>query len=118
MMNDCTVPPPTSTPAPTTPGKFTQKQCSDLACSKGCNSFSFTQNVCVPITGGGSAMALCVPGEVTLRIYPSSDDCTGTMFPDTMPLNKCMATGSGGSLENYCGKENELPVEWTSGSDE
>jgi len=112
-MNRCNAgPSPTGTPAPWTPAPqqptpapqsstFTQKQCSDSACTQ-CNSYTFPQNQCLGLNGGGSAIAVCVSAGLNLTEYPSSTTCTGASTSDLMPINQCLQDNSGGYLENIC----------------
>jgi hypothetical protein len=110
--NFCTggpTPPPTTpaptTPAPTTPapGKsFTQMQCTDTKCSRGCENDTFPLGECLQLEGGGSAIASCNPPLLTLQVFPSSTNCKGSSIPESMPLNKCLRDEEGGSFENFC----------------
>jgi len=94
------VPPPPPTPTPTQGQDFTQMQCQDAACSVGCTNYSFPQNECLSLSGGGSAMAQCQPGALVLTEY-QTQDCSGPGTPDSMQLNTCLQ-GTGVYFENFC----------------
>jgi len=92
--------PPVPGPTPTSGGDFTQEQCQDAACSVGCQNFTFAQNTCLPLSGGGSAIAQCLPGELQLTEY-STQDCSGPGQQSDMQLNVCLQ-GTGVYFENFC----------------
>ena len=93
--------PPTPSPAPSN-GTFTQKQCTDSACTEGCQSHTFAQNQCLRLTSGGSAKAQCTATELLLTVYPESEDCTGASEEVPQALNKCEQDTSGSYIENTC----------------
>jgi hypothetical protein len=96
-------PAPTAPPTPSPTQQFVQMDCSDSACTQGCTNNTFAANVCLPLSGGGSAIAVCSPGQLTLTEYPLSNNCTGFSIPSTMPLDQCLANGDGqGYFENFC----------------
>ena len=95
---------PPRTPTPKWLGNFTQKQCADNACSVNCSTVSYPQNVCLGLDGGGSAIVKCATADLLDQIiFPFTANCTGTSELQPEPLNKCLATLGGGSVENYCG---------------
>jgi C1A family cysteine protease len=108
ITNNCNPPAPTSTSQTTTTttpspsATFTQMQCQDTACTQGCQNFTFNQNTCLPLNGGGSAIATCNADGLTLTEYPTSSSCTGMSIPDVMPIDQCLQMNGGGSLENFC----------------
>jgi len=96
-------PPPAPTPAPTPAGgSFTQEVCSDSACSVGCQNNTFATNKCLPLNGGGSAIAVCNSQGVLLTEYPLSANCSGISIPDQMPTNQCLQDTQGTYLQNFC----------------
>jgi hypothetical protein len=98
---------PPQTPAPTWNGNFTQKACTDTACSTGCTTSSFAQGVCLPLNGGGSAIAHCNNGEGILMqdVYILSTTCQGPSVAQPQPLNQCIQASNGGSFETMCGPQ-------------
>jgi hypothetical protein len=92
------------TPSPPTPsgGSLVQEICNDAACSQGCQNNSFPLNTCLPLSGGGSAIATCNSQGVLLTEYSSSSSCTGPSTPDQMATNQCLQDTSGTYLENFC----------------
>ena len=121
VLNDCseTNPPGPSPPSPTPPsppaptvtpapsgGSFTQMDCQDAACSQGCQNHTFPQNQCLPLSGGGSAKAVCSATALTLTEYPTSTSCTGTSIPSNMPINQCLKNQQGTYFENICNNGN------------
>ena len=94
---------PAPTPAPTWVGNFTQTACTDTACSVGCQTSSFAQNVCLTLNGGGSAKAQCVGTSLVQNIFILSDTCTGPSEQQPQPLNTCLAANGGGSFITKCG---------------
>jgi len=109
-------PTPTATPAPSGPpaptptsgADFTQMQCQDAACSVGCQNFTFAQNTCLPLSGGGSALAQCLPGELQLTQY-STQDCSGAGQASDMQINVCLQ-GTGVYFENFCPGQSSTEV--------
>jgi cysteine peptidase B len=94
---------PANTPAPTSSGAtFTQVQCSDAACSVGCQSNTFPQNTCLQLQGGGSATATCTATALNMNVYTFSTDCTGFSVPESNPINQCVQDESGSYFENIC----------------
>jgi hypothetical protein len=94
-------PTPTQPPGPTpSTADFVQMQCQDSACSVGCQNISFAQNTCLPLNGGGSAIVECLPGELQITEY-SSTDCSGAGQQSDMALNQCLQ-GTGIYFENFC----------------
>ena len=106
FMRECSSGPAPTTPAPTTPAPanktFEQKHCEDDECTEGCQSHTFPQGVCLRLSGGGSAIATCVPEGLTLKIFSSSTACTGSYTTNTMPVDQCLQSSSGGYFENIC----------------
>jgi len=100
--------PPTPTPPPTPPtppqpsGDFTQKQCTDSACTQGCQSHSFPQNACLKDQSGGSVKAHCTSAGLVEDIYLFSATCTGFHESSTSPVNQCFPTQGGQYAENIC----------------
>jgi hypothetical protein len=45
---------------------------------------------------------VCQNDELVLTEYPTSTTCTGMSIPSSMPINQCLQSNSGGSLENFC----------------
>merc|ERR1712098_354502 len=64
-----------------------------------CESHSFQQNVCLPLEGGGSAIATCGPNGLTQKIYHASSTCTGQAQTQNVPLNKCLKDTAGSYFE-------------------
>jgi len=105
-------PTPTSPPGPTQPpgptptqpaGTFTQKVCTDAACSQGCQSNSFPTGQCLQTNEGNSAIVTCSSTELLETIYLLSTNCTGISLPSSMPLNQCLQLQGGqGYVENTC----------------
>jgi hypothetical protein len=93
--------PPAPTPQPAS-GTFVQMTCQDSACSQGCQNNTFKLNTCLPLNGGGSAIAQCNSQGVLLTVYESSSTCTGSSTPDQMPTNQCLQDNTGSYLENFC----------------
>lgn len=93
-------PTPSPTPSPSS-GSLIQMNCLDSACSSLCSNNTFPLNQCLPLSGGGSAIATCSSTVVTLNEY-YTNDCTGTATPDQMPLNQCLQSTTGGYFENFC----------------
>nr|AAM09951.1 49 kDa cysteine proteinase Cysp1 [Cryptobia salmositica] len=93
---------PSPTPAPTTPGSgsLIQMYCFDDKCSNGCRKNTLPLHTCLPLNGGGSAIASCNPIQVILSIYQTID-CTGPSQPNAMSLNQCLL-GNTGYFENIC----------------
>ena len=89
-------------------GTFSQKVCSDAKCSQGCQSNSFPEGQCIPVQGGGSIIALCIPPaapkELNQTYYSDSTTCTGASQNQIAPLNKCQQDSSGSYFENLCSK--------------
>jgi hypothetical protein len=106
-LEDCTIlrydprGPPPSTPAPTPKGFFIQEQCNDTRCSQQCQNTTFPTLECLQVTGGGSAVVECRPGELVEKIY-SAANCTGSFTSGSMPLNLCLQDSQGSSFENFC----------------
>jgi len=100
-------PTPPRTPNPVTPkpassgDTFTQKVCQNSACTQGCQSHTFKQNVCLQVNGGGSAKASCNFLGLSLTSY-SSSDCSGFGQTSEEPVNQCQQDTSGSYLENLC----------------
>ena len=94
---------PPRTPAPTWLGNFTQIQCTDDNCAVNCTKFSFAQNTCLGLNGGGSAVAVCSAGILEQFVFPLSNNCTGLNEMQPQPLNQCIQASNGGSFENFCG---------------
>jgi cysteine peptidase B len=95
--------PPGPTPTPPPSGKtFTQKQCTDSACTQGCSSQTFPQNKCLQLEGGGSAIAICQPNDLEMKTYMFSQDCSGFSIPETQPINQCLQDEEGTYFENIC----------------
>ena len=106
---DATGPTPTPAPPPWA-GNFTQMQCTDPNCAVGCANYSFAQNVCLPLTGGGSASAQCQSGMLMQYVYILSNNCTGPAAQEPMPLDQCLQASGGGSFENFCGPSYDAPA--------
>jgi len=103
--------PPGPTPGPTPPtppspsGDFSQKVCTDSACTQGCQSNSFPQNQCIPVEGGGSMIAVCEPSELKQTFYFLSSTCTGPSMDASGPLDQCQQDSDGSYFENICGSK-------------
>ena len=98
---DPTAPGP-SPPQPPTPTikMFIQEQCSDAACTVGCQNHSFPSGQCLP-TSSGSALVTC--GATTLDQQSfTTTDCSGPSTSSTMPLNQCLKSTTGNYFENIC----------------
>jgi hypothetical protein len=93
--------PPAPTPQPSS-GTVIQESCSDSACSQGCQNNTFALNKCLPLNGGGSAIAQCNSQGVLLTVYELSTNCQGFSMPDQMPTDQCLQDNTGGYLENFC----------------
>jgi hypothetical protein len=100
---------PPRTPAPTWLGNFTQVQCTDNNCAVNCTKFSFPQNTCLGLNGGGSAIAKCADGILEQFVYPLSDTCSGLNEMQPLPLNECIQASNGGSFETFCGPSAYAP---------
>jgi hypothetical protein len=96
---------PPQTPSPTWNGNFTQIQCTDSACSVNCTTFSFPQNVCLGLNGGGSAVAQCKDGMLEQFVFPLSSNCSGLNEMEPMPCGQCVQSSGGGSFETFCGPQ-------------
>ena len=98
-------PSPPSPPTPPTPpspgGDFTQYNCLDSTCLL-CSSNTFQQNVCLQVTGGGSAKASCSSAGLSMTVYTSSD-CSGSGQTEVEPVNQCLKDTSGSYIYNVCG---------------
>ena len=94
---------PAPTPVPTWNGNFTQTSCTDTACSVGCQTGSFEQNVCLALNGGGSAKAQCQGTMLVQYVYILSNTCTGPAEQQPQPLNTCLEANGGGSFITKCG---------------
>ena len=93
-------PAPPAPPAPAT-GTFTQYQCTDSLCESGCKANSFPTGSCLPLSGGGSAIATCGQSNLHLQQF-STSDCTGGAQEQDQPLNQCVQEQSGGYFETKC----------------
>jgi C1A family cysteine protease len=112
VMNNCGSSPSPPGPSPPTPppsGSFIQEQCSDAACSPGCQKPTFPLNVCLPLSYGGSAIAQCNSQGLLLTEYPLSSSCTGTSVPDQMQVNVCLQDSDGTYFENFCTTSSPAP---------
>lgn len=95
--------PPGPNPTPAPGGKtFTQKQCTDSACTQGCQSQTFPQGTCLQLDGGGSAIATCKPDTLEMKVFMFSQDCSGFSIPESNPINQCLQDESGSFFENVC----------------
>lgn len=100
--NPTPAPGPSPTPGPSpSGGSLTQMDCFDSACSAGCRNNTFALDTCLPLNGGGSAIAHCEATTVTLTVYPGSANCQGFNEPNQMPLDQCVQ-GNAGYFENFC----------------
>ena len=99
--------PPSPPPTPPTPGgSFTQKQCTDSACSQGCESHSFPVGQCLPTAGGGSAMVeSCTSAGLVMKDYLTSTTCSGFATSSTQPVGQCEQDAQGTFFENECSSE-------------
>jgi cathepsin F/cysteine peptidase B len=101
-------PPAPVTPAPPTPpsptGSFTQKQCTDSACSAGCQSLSFPVGQCLQVSGGGSAIVeSCDSTGMVMKTWLLSSDCSGVIHTSsTQPVGQCLQDSQGTYFENEC----------------
>ena len=96
-------PGPTSAPVPPGPsGTFEQKQCTNSACTQGCQSHTFAQNTCLQLQGGGSAKAVCTATALQMTVFPFSSDCTSLSETTEQPINQCVQDESGTYFENVC----------------
>lgn len=100
---------PPRTPAPVWNGNFTQISCSDNNCAVNCTTYSFPQNVCLGLNGGGSATAQCKDGILMQTVYPLSNTCTGLNEIQPQPTGECIQASNGGSFENFCGPPPKMP---------
>merc|ERR1711976_332240 len=81
---------------------FTQKDCTNSACSEGCQSHSFPADTCLQVRGGGSAKAECQPPYLVEKIWTNSDCSGNPAQTGKAPLNKCLQASTGGYFENLC----------------
>lgn len=96
-------PPTPPGPSPAPAGKtFTQKQCSDAACTQGCSSQTFPQGQCLQLEGGGSAIATCTSSALEMKTFMFSQDCSGFSIPESNPINQCLQDQDGTYFENIC----------------
>ena len=87
---------------------FTQMQCVNSNCSEFCRNASFPQEMCIPVSGGGSAIATCDAQGLTQKFYNASTDCTGTFETASMPVGVCLEDKAAGTyFENFC--DNGVP---------
>lgn len=93
-----TVPPPPPGPTEAT---FTQMDCQNQQCSVGCHNVTFVAGQCLRVQGGGSAKVHCTATQLVQEFY-QTQDCTGAAKPESMPLDQCLKSGSGGYFENFC----------------
>jgi len=103
---------PPAPPAPPTSGPtgfFIQEQCQDSACSQGCQNHTFQAGVCLPLNGGGSAIATCTPTTLEQRVYLESPSCTGSYKTSSMPLDQCLKDEQGTYFENFCSGNGPTP---------
>ena len=91
-------PAPSATPASQT---FTQKVCTSSTCTSGCTSHVLPTGQCLRLQNGMSAIAKCLPTDLQLTVY-SSTDCSGFGFPEQQPLNTCGEDNQGSYIENIC----------------
>jgi cysteine peptidase B len=110
-----TPPTPPSPPTPPAPaGSFSQKQCTDSACTEGCQSATLPLNECLQVSGGGSAKATaCSDAGLSLKFYLMSGDCTGFALDEMQPVNQCGQSSGGGYVETVCSSEEGAPVATT-----
>lgn len=94
---------PPQTPAPTWNGPVSQVQCTDNRCSVNCTTVTFSQDTCVGLNGGGSAIAQCKSGMLEQFVFPLSNNCSGLNEMEPMPCNVCLEANGGGSFTTYCG---------------
>jgi C1A family cysteine protease len=97
-------PPSPPTPSPSPSATFTQKQCTDSACTQGCQSHTFPQNTCLQLESGGSATAQCTATALEMKMYIFSNNCTGFSMPESNPINQCVKDENGTYFENVCPK--------------
>jgi len=83
-------------------GTFEQKQCTNSACTQGCQSHTFAQNTCLQLQGGGSAKAVCTATALQMTVFPFSSDCTSLSETTEQPINQCVQDESGTYFENVC----------------
>eukprot|EP00756_Hemistasia_phaeocysticola_P040020 Hpha_TRINITY_DN16842_c2_g4::TRINITY_DN16842_c2_g4_i1::g.150168::m.150168 len=89
--------PPTPTPAP---ARLTQIECSDSACSSGCQSGSWPLKECVQIGGVSIFVEECFSSSATLFQF-SSSDCSGDWTDVKLTLGQCVQS-LGGWSEYSC----------------
>eukprot|EP00658_Telonema_sp_P-2_P057581 TRINITY_DN4601_c0_g1_i18.p2 TRINITY_DN4601_c0_g1~~TRINITY_DN4601_c0_g1_i18.p2 ORF type:complete len:115 (-),score=52.19 TRINITY_DN4601_c0_g1_i18:549-893(-) len=80
---------------------FVQEQCSDAACTVGCQNISFPSGQCIHTSSGGSAIVTCGANALDQQSFTTAD-CSGASTTSTMPLNQCLQSNSGGYFENIC----------------
>jgi len=104
-------PPSPTPPAPTPGSSFSQKTCTDSACSEGCQTNTLPLNECLSVSGGGSAKATsCSDSGLVLDLYLTSSDCTGFSLPTSQPVNQCGQTQTGQYVETSCDSSEGAPV--------
>jgi cysteine peptidase B len=92
---------PTAPPTPSGNGTFTEKQCLSKDCIF-CEGNAFPQNKCLPLEGGGSAIAFCSTSSLTQKIYVNSKDCSGSFQTQNVALNKCLKDTQGSYFQVSC----------------
>ena len=91
-------------PGPTPPpqASFTQMQCTDAACTQGCQNLTFAVGACLQVEGGGSAIVECTTTQLTEQFFTASTTCQGASQNTTMALDTCLSSSSGNFFENFC----------------
>ena len=95
--------PPHPTPAPQKVWKLKQKLCDGYSCQRGCVTKKFPTQTCLPVIGGGYAIATCHQTQGYVHVQDFWDSaCTQSDGTDDMSLDECELSDQGGSQIDTC----------------